>query len=198
MNALGPSGVMHLTTPLSMSQKSPKCIAQSAKFEDVEEMTFSGCLPKRNFGLNFGALKLNQCFGDTAPLGKGHLFNAKYVPFSTVASPGSNGKASTESYSLDEVIYRAADGGLLDVQHDMKALASYEPEYWRALFDSRVGRTAWPFGSGVWSKKEWVLPVWPHLHHKVGLSRYVYLFYFHNQNRINKLIVAKGPKNNSF
>ena len=35
----------------------------------------------------------------------------------------------------------------------------YGPEYWRALFDSRVGRTTWPFGSGVWSKKEWVLPV---------------------------------------
>ncbi|KAK6126770.1 hypothetical protein DH2020_039478 [Rehmannia glutinosa] len=26
------------------------------------------------------------------------------------------------------------------------------------LFDSRVGTTRWPYGSGVWSKKEWVLP----------------------------------------
>jgi len=43
----------------------------------------------------------------------------------------------------------------------MEALAIYGPEYWRALFDSRVGRTSWPFGSGVWSKKEWVLPVRP-------------------------------------
>ena len=41
----------------------------------------------------------------------------------------------------------------------MDALRQYGPEYWRALFDSRVGRTTWPFGSGVWSKKEWVLPV---------------------------------------
>lgn len=39
-----------------------------------------------------------------------------------------------------------------------QALAIYGPEYWRALFDTRAGRTAWPFGSGVWSKKEWVLP----------------------------------------
>jgi threonine synthase len=30
--------------------------------------------------------------------------------------------------------------------------------YWRKLFDSRVGKTTWPYGSGVWSKKEWVLP----------------------------------------
>ena len=31
-------------------------------------------------------------------------------------------------------------------------------EYWKTLFDERVGKTSWPYGSGVWSKKEWVLP----------------------------------------
>lgn len=41
----------------------------------------------------------------------------------------------------------------------MEALAIYGPEYWKALFDERVGKTSWPYGSGVWSKKEWVLPV---------------------------------------
>ena len=41
----------------------------------------------------------------------------------------------------------------------MEALAIYPPEYWKALFDERVGKTVWPYGSGVWSKKEWVLPV---------------------------------------
>lgn len=40
----------------------------------------------------------------------------------------------------------------------MEALAIYGPEYWKALFDERAGRTTWPYGSGVWSKKEWVLP----------------------------------------
>lgn len=94
-----------------------------------------------------------------APLEKGHLFNARYVPFSAVAL--GEGRAAGEAYSLDEVVYRSRDGGLLDVEHDMEALAIYGPEYWRALFDSRVGRTSWPFGSGVWSKKEWVLPVRP-------------------------------------
>ena len=88
---------------------------------------------------------------------KGHLFRAKYVPFEAVL--GGDPWASEESYSLDDVIYRAKNGGLLDVVHDMDALRQYGPEYWRALFDSRIGRTTWPFGSGVWSKKEWVLPV---------------------------------------
>ncbi|KAJ9520852.1 hypothetical protein QJQ45_014042 [Haematococcus lacustris] len=88
------------------------------------------------------------------PLDKAHLFNAKFVPFKNVQQQ----KHTAEQYSLDEVVYRSADGGLLDVDHDISALASYGPEYWRALFNSRVGTTAWPYGSGVWSKKEWVLP----------------------------------------
>lgn len=69
------------------------------------------------------------------------------------------GRPSEEVYSLDNVVYRGADGGLLDVAHDMEALASYSPQYWKALFNERVGKTSWPYGSGVWSKKEWILPV---------------------------------------
>jgi threonine synthase len=89
---------------------------------------------------------------------KAHLFNAKFVPFSYVASPKSK---LDEEYNLDEIVYRAKDGGLLDVYHDMESLAIYGPTYWKALFDERAGRTTWPYGSGVWSKKEWVLPVSP-------------------------------------
>jgi hypothetical protein len=40
----------------------------------------------------------------------------------------------------------------------MAALKKFDGAYWRDLFDSRVGKTTWPYGSGVWSKKEWVLP----------------------------------------
>ncbi|KAL2552882.1 Methionine synthase domain-containing protein [Forsythia ovata] len=80
-----------------------------------------------------------------------HNFSAKYVPFN--ADP-----TSTESYSLDEIVYRSRSSGLLDVQHDMDALKKFDGQYWRSLFDSRVGKTTWPYGSGVWSKKEWVLP----------------------------------------
>ncbi|MCO5555474.1 hypothetical protein L7F22_009019 [Adiantum nelumboides] len=78
-------------------------------------------------------------------------FSAKYVPFSPY-------EPTDESYSLDEIVYRSKDGKLLDVQHDMDALKKFDGKQWRALFDSRVGKTTWPYGSGVWSKKEWVLP----------------------------------------
>ncbi|KAF8084290.1 hypothetical protein N665_0726s0014 [Sinapis alba] len=77
--------------------------------------------------------------------------SARYVPFDPPP-------LSTESYSLDEIVYRSQSGGLLDVQHDFAALKRYDGAFWRNLFDSRVGKTTWPYGSGVWSKKEWVLP----------------------------------------
>ncbi|CAI5461032.1 unnamed protein product [Closterium sp. Yama58-4] len=80
-----------------------------------------------------------------------NVFSAKYVPFSPDQKP-------TEEYSLDEVIYTSKDGLLLDVQHDYEALKRYDAAYWKKLFDSRVGKHTWPYGSGVWSKKEWVLP----------------------------------------
>lgn len=86
---------------------------------------------------------------------KTESFNAKFVPFKDVQQ----GKLSGEEYSLDQVQYRAKDGGLLDVYHDMDALKQYDAAYWKNLFDKRVGTTGWPYGSGVWSKKEWVLPV---------------------------------------
>lgn len=40
----------------------------------------------------------------------------------------------------------------------MDALKKFDGKYWKNLFDSRIGKTTWPYGSGVWSKKEWVLP----------------------------------------
>ena len=70
----------------------------------------------------------------------------KYVPFNA-------GPSCTESYSHDEVVYRSQSGGLLDMQHNMGTLKHYDGAYWRVLFDSRVGKMTWPFGSGVWSKK---------------------------------------------
>jgi threonine synthase len=88
-------------------------------------------------------------------LQRSHLFNAKFVPFDDIKA----GTRKGEEYSLDKVIYRAQGGGLLDVEHDMESLRIYSPQYWKALFDERVGKTSWPYGSGVWSKKEWILPV---------------------------------------
>ena len=63
-------------------------------------------------------------------------------------------------YSIYEVVYRCEDcGGLLDVVHDHQALKDREPEEWKALFDSRSHANVWPYGSGVWGKKEWVCPL---------------------------------------
>ena len=56
------------------------------------------------------------------------------------------------------MVYTAADGGLLQVRHDMDELRKTSAEGWKALFEERAHKTTWPFGSGVWGKKEWVLP----------------------------------------
>src|SRR3989442_9590565 len=57
-------------------------------------------------------------------------------------------------HRLDQIVYRCElCGGLLEVCHDVKALRQIPPAEWKRLFDSRLGR-----GSGVWSKKEVVLP----------------------------------------
>lgn len=76
-------------------------------------------------------------------------FSAKYKAFD---------EDDESEFALDTVVYRAKKGGLLEVEHDMSALHQYSPEEWRNIFDMRSGRTVWPYGSGVWSKKEWVLP----------------------------------------
>jgi threonine synthase len=64
------------------------------------------------------------------------------------------------SWSVYDVIYTCPTcGGLLEVHHDIDALRSaHSGEAWRALFESRIGSTKWPYGSGVWGLREWVLP----------------------------------------
>jgi threonine synthase len=62
-------------------------------------------------------------------------------------------------YSLYEVIYQCPNcGGLLEVAHDMDALRDRSPAAWMRLFERRARTTEWPYGSGVWGKKEWVVP----------------------------------------
>ncbi len=62
-------------------------------------------------------------------------------------------------YSIYDVIYRCETcGGLLDVTHDLEALKDRPAEAWKALFETRAHTTTWPYGSGVWGKKEWVCP----------------------------------------
>ncbi len=60
---------------------------------------------------------------------------------------------------LTEVIYRCPRcQGLLEVEHDLEALRSRGAAEGQALFDQRFRGGAWPLGSGVWGKKEWVYP----------------------------------------
>ena len=66
---------------------------------------------------------------------------------------------ASETYALDEVVYRSKSGGLLEVRHDVEALrAARAPAEWRALLDSRTSRSPFPYASGVWSKRELVQP----------------------------------------
>ncbi len=63
-----------------------------------------------------------------------------------------------EHYALDEIVYRSRTGDLLEVVHDLRELGKTSSEEWKRRFKERQHVTAWPFGSGVWGKKEWVLP----------------------------------------
>jgi threonine synthase len=64
-----------------------------------------------------------------------------------------------ERYPLNSIIYRCKTcGSLLEVRHDMEALARSSAVTWMKLFEDRYKSTQWPYGSGVWGKKEWILP----------------------------------------
>jgi threonine synthase len=64
----------------------------------------------------------------------------------------------SERYPLDEVVYTDRQGGLLQVVHDMDELRKTRAAQWKEIFEARAHKTQWPYGSGVWGKKEWVLP----------------------------------------
>lgn len=49
-------------------------------------------------------------------------------------------------------------GDLLHVVHDTAALGKKSATAWMRLFEERYKRTMWPYGSGVWGKKELVCP----------------------------------------
>jgi len=63
------------------------------------------------------------------------------------------------TYPLTQVIYSCPEcGELLEVQHDIAALKNRSGSSWSKLFDQRWMTRDWPYGSGVWGKKEWVQP----------------------------------------
>jgi threonine synthase len=63
------------------------------------------------------------------------------------------------TYPLNTVIYQCRQcDSLLEVQHDLDALKGHDAPTWKALFEQRYKSNLWPYGSGVWGKKEWILP----------------------------------------
>jgi len=64
-----------------------------------------------------------------------------------------------QRHAIFDVVYRCETcGGLLDVEHDITALKDRSAAAWIQLFERRTRTTEWPYGSGVWGKKEWVCP----------------------------------------
>jgi threonine synthase len=64
-----------------------------------------------------------------------------------------------ERYELDEIIYRCRKcNSLLEVRHDVEALARTTADEWKELFAQRWGLVRGALSSGVWGKKEWVCP----------------------------------------
>jgi len=62
-------------------------------------------------------------------------------------------------WPVTQVIYHCPQcGGLLEVSHDVAALRDRSAAAWMKLFEQRYKTTQWPYGSGVWGKKEWVMP----------------------------------------
>jgi len=62
-------------------------------------------------------------------------------------------------YSIYDVIYTCPESGsLLEVYHEREPLRTRNAYQWKKLFDSRSSTTKWPYGSGVWAMKEWIVP----------------------------------------
>ena len=62
-------------------------------------------------------------------------------------------------YSLATVIYACKEcGGLLEVAQDLEKLKEKSGGQWRNLFDQRLAYLQHPYTSGVWDKKEFILP----------------------------------------
>ena len=65
----------------------------------------------------------------------------------------------SEKHSIYDVIYTCPTcGNLLEVHHEREPLKKRNPYQWQQLFDSRAATSIWPYGSGVWAMREWVVP----------------------------------------
>ena len=64
-----------------------------------------------------------------------------------------------KKYELNEIVYQCKEcDSLLEVRHDIDRLKQQDAKSWKDIFERRYKRTKWPYGSGVWGKKELVCP----------------------------------------
>lgn len=62
-------------------------------------------------------------------------------------------------HSIYDVIYTCPTcGGLLEVHHEREPLKVRNAYQWQQLLASRASTSLWPYGSGVWGMREWVIP----------------------------------------
>ncbi|MEA5465758.1 threonine synthase [Leptothoe sp. PORK10 BA2] len=62
-------------------------------------------------------------------------------------------------HSIYDVIYTCPScGSLLEVHHEREPLKKRSAAEWKQLFESRASTSTWPYGSGVWGLREWVVP----------------------------------------
>ena len=62
-------------------------------------------------------------------------------------------------YPLNKIIYRCETcGSLLEVQHDMNALARRDAKAWMKLFEDRYKSNQWPYGSGSGARRNGSCP----------------------------------------
>ncbi len=62
-------------------------------------------------------------------------------------------------HSIYDVIYTCPTcGSLLEVHHEREPLKKRSADEWKKLFEQRASTTRWPYGSGVWGMREWVIP----------------------------------------
>ncbi len=64
-----------------------------------------------------------------------------------------------QKFPLEQIIYECSScGSLLEVVHDIERLKNRSAQSWIRAFDERYRSSRFPYGSGVWGKKEWILP----------------------------------------
>jgi threonine synthase len=87
------------------------------------------------------------------------LAEAAFAPVQTYNAHFRCFRGCPGDYSVYDVMYTCPTcGGLLEVHHDVDTLRGRTADEWKRLLERRTGTSVWPYGSGVWAMREWVMP----------------------------------------